>query len=517
MEAQPPRSGEPSGEPSGEQLRLLLDAVAVLAGDHDVDSVLRRITETAAQAVGARYAALGVVGADRRIVRFVHHGMESEEVERIGALPSGHGLLGRLIDHPLPLRLADIGAHPEAYGFPPHHPPMVSFLGVPVRIRDEVYGNLYLTEKRDRSEFTAADEVLVVALAAAAGVVIQNARLYEQSTARQAWLEATAEATALLARSALDSDTLDAIAELARQAAGAGSVRIEVAPRTPRGGGLQGASGALAEPGRSAQVVPFASGDAVGRIVIDLSERLDTEFDAESAAGFGEAVGVALALLAAREDRQRLAVLEDRDRIGRDLHDLVVQRLFAVGLGLQASARRCAEADTSERLLQLVDDVDDTIMEIRRTIFALGPPAEGDDVQNALAGIVDRAAATLKFRPRLRVDGPARLLIGPELSADLVAVATEALSNASRHADASAVEMTLSASPRLAEIELRVTDDGRGMPGAPVESGLGNLRERAERYGGRFGVESVVGRGTTVIWTVPLSASGGVDRSSPHL
>lgn len=495
--------------PSGEQLLLLLDAVATLAGEHDVDTVLRRITETAAQAVGARYAALGVVGPDRRIVRFVHHGMDPREVEQIGDLPSGHGLLGLLIERPQPLRLADLGAHPAAYGFPPHHPPMVSFIGAPIRIRDDVYGNLYLTEKRADAEFSDADEALVVALAATAGVVIQNARLYAAGATRQAWLEATAEATALLSRATLDASTLDALAELARRAAGTASARIVVAARTTPDERTQGVAVAGAHDQGGGEVVEIAAGEAIGRIELGASLS-GAPGDTGAAAEFADAVGVALTLLWAREDRQRLVVFEDRDRIGRDLHDLVVQRLFAVALGLQATARRSAEDETAQRLTQLVDDVDDTIMEIRRTIFALGPAAEGDDVQSALAGIVDRAAATLKIRPRLRVDGPARLLIGPALTSDLVAVATEALSNASRHGGARTVEITLTASPRLAEVVLAVADDGRGMPGTPVESGLRNLRERAEEHGGHLDLESTPGHGTTLRWVVPLPGTEGV-------
>ncbi len=369
------------------KLRLLLDGFVTMASDLSLDGVLSRIVVIAGDLVDARYAALGVLdpGSERRLRTFVHHGMPSEQVAEIGELPSGHGLLGLIIDRPEPLRLHDLRDHSASYGVPRGHPPMTSFLGVPVRIRDQVFGNLYLTEKVGGTDFTDQDESIVVALAAAAGVAIENARLYEE-TAR------------------------------------------------------------------------------------------------------------------ARDDQQRLAVYEDRDRIGRDLHDLVIQRLFAVGLGLESVARRSADPDVVVRLEQAVDDLDGTIKDIRRTIFALGSMAEATDLQTEVIRIVDRAAATLKFKPTLSIEGPVRSVVSPEVAPDMLAVLGEALSNASKHANASAVDVKVAVGE---DVVISVSDNGRGMADDVRESGLGNMRARALKHGGTFTLSSTTGHGTTVEWRVP--------------
>jgi signal transduction histidine kinase len=364
-----------------ERLELLLDAVVTMAADITLDGVLSRIVEVASRLVDAQYAALGVLnsGAGDRLQTFIYHGIGPESAAQIGELPRGHGLLGLIIDRPEPLRLHDISQHPASYGFPDHHPPMHSFLGVPVRIRGQVFGNLYLTEKRDGSDFNPDDEEVVVALAGAAGVMIENAR--------------------------------------------------------------------------------------------------------------------------ARDDVQRLALLEDRDRIGRDLHDLVIQRLFAVGLSIQSAARLPDGDELADRLDRAVTDIDATIKDIRRTIFALGSRASSSDIQAEVTRVVERAAATMKVRPHLHLEGPVRTLISPELAPDLLAVLSEALANAGRHAHATAVEVRLRAGE---EIVLTVTDDGRGIPTTGVhESGLANMKWRAAQRGGTLTIESAPDAGTTVRWAVP--------------
>ncbi|WP_246372339.1 GAF domain-containing sensor histidine kinase [Nocardioides pelophilus] len=364
-----------------ERLELLLDAVVTMATDITLDGVLSRIVEVASRLVDARYAALGVLnpGEGDRLQTFIYHGIGPESAAEIGELPRGHGLLGLIIDQPQPLRLHDIAQHPASYGFPPHHPPMHSFLGVPVRIRGQVFGNLYLTEKNDGSDFTTEDEEIVVAFAAAAGVMIENAR--------------------------------------------------------------------------------------------------------------------------ARDDQQRLALLEDRDRIGRDLHDLIIQRLFAVGLSIQSSARLPDRDEAADRLDRAVSDIDATIKDIRRTIFALGSRAASSDIQAEVTRVVERAAATMKVRPSLSLEGPVRTLVSPELAPDLLAVLSEALANAGRHARATSVQVRLRAGE---EIVLTVSDDGRGIPQAGVhESGLANMKWRAEQRGGTLTIESSPDAGTTVRWAVP--------------
>jgi signal transduction histidine kinase len=532
-----------------ERLRLLLDAVVSIAADLTLDSVLSRIVAIASRLVDARYAALGVLGdaAEKRLRTFIYHGISSEQAVEIGELPRGHGLLGLIIDQPHPLRLHDIAAHPASYGFPSNHPPMHSFLGVPVRIRDQVFGNLYLTEKGDGTDFTDGDEEIVVALAAAAGVAIENARLYEEAQRREAWLEATAEITALLSSRDAGVDPLQAIADRARTVAEsdvawivAGSSPDDLRVRAIAGmkatredlaalrvdgsvGGRVVETGeplsipdvaddpvsVAALPGwpviGPALVVPL--GSAASHIQGALALGWSPEhFDRHRAIGFelpaslARQASLALQVAQAREDQQRLAVLEDRDRIGRDLHDLVIQRLFAVGLGLQGTGRLSDRPEVAKRLDQAVDDIDATIKDIRRTIFALGAPETTADVQAEVTRLVERAAATLKFRPELVFEGPVRTLIDADLVPDLLAVLGEALSNAARHASASAGSVRLTAGE---DIVLTVMDDGRGMDADVAESGLANIRRRAEERGGTFVIESSPGEGTTLRWSVP--------------
>jgi signal transduction histidine kinase len=533
------------------RLRLLLDAVVTMAADLSLDGVLSRIVVIASDLVDARYAALGVldVGRERRLRTFIHHGMTDEQVVEIGDLPAGHGLLGLIIDRPEPLRLHDLTAHPASYGIPPGHPPMTSFLGVPVRIRDRIFGNLYLTEKAGGVDFTAQDENIVVALAAAAGVAIENARLYEDAAHRQEWLSATAEITAVLADPASQEDSLRIIADRARSIACADLAWV-VAGGDPETLTLEVVSGVDVEPGvlravpmeksLSARVVqertaltvadlgaeagavdpavelglppvgpvilvPLGSGDNVeGALALawfpENATRAES-VDPALPASFAEQATLALQLMRAREDQQRLAVFEDRDRIGRDLHDLVIQRLFALGLGLESLARSTSDPAATARLSTAVDDLDGTIKDIRRTIFALGSLAESTDLQTEVTRLVERAAATLKFRPTLTVEGPVRTLVPHHMAPDLLAVLGESLSNASRHSGASRVDVLVSAGDTVRVV---VTDDGRGMGDDVRESGLGNMRERALKHGGSLTVTSSSGEGTTVDWQVPL-------------
>ena len=537
------------------RIQLLLDAVVAITGDLSLDSVLARIVEAATRLVDARYAALGVLSASprTRLRTFVHHGMDGEVVMKIGELPHGFGLLGLIIDRPEPLRLHDIAEHPQSYGFPPHHPPMRSFIGVPVRSRDRVFGNLYLTEKRGDGDFTRQDEDVVVALAAAAGVAIENAELYEEAARRERWLRATAEITSMLVTTPSGDEALRAVADRARDASGADVTWIvtghdvdelnlhavsgvpfaagdaagldlgeSLAARVVRTGevvtvdDLSEESHAL-EPALSlgwpdlgaAVVVPLRSASGIEGALALAWTRQNVEgyaaVDAALPASFAEQATLALEVGRAREDQQRLAVFQDRDRIARDLHDLVIQRLFAVGLSLQGAARLASRATGTEpvvgRLESAVDDLDATIKDIRRTIFALGSMDTAADIQSEVTQLVERAAGTLKFRPSLRLEGPVRTLVDERLAPDVLAVLAEALSNASRHAQASSVEVVLSADDR---ITLTVADNGKGMQGTTSESGLRNMRERAEKHDGTLDVTSSPTSGTCVAWSVPL-------------
>jgi signal transduction histidine kinase len=521
-----------------------------MAADLSLDGVLQRIVAIARELAGAKYAALGVLSEarDRRLRTFVHHGMAEEVVAEIGHLPRGHGVLGLLIDHPEPLRLHDINQHPAAYGFPDHHPPMSSFLGVPVRIRDRVFGNLYLTEKAGGGDFTAEDEEIVVALAVAAGVAIENARLYDEAARRQRWLAATAEITAILSAGNPDADGLQTVADGARGVSGADVAWI-VTGRERGSLTLRAVSGAQADPDvvrslsldqslagvvvESKQpvavddiasdpraldvsrvfgwpelgptvVVPLRSSEQVdGALALSWRrERADDFYALDPAlpASFAEHAALALQIVHAREDRQRLAVLEDRDRIGRELHDVVIQRLFAVGLGLQSTSRVSDRPEVADRLEQAVDDLDATIRDIRRSIFALATTDSSHDIQAEVTRLVDRAAGTLKFRPTLTFEGPVRTLVSGDLAPDVLAVLGEALSNASRHAQAKHVDVRVAAGEHVV---LRVADDGRGIDDRVHESGLRNMRERAERRGGSLVVQTAPGEGTTLTWSVP--------------
>ncbi len=494
-----------------ERLRLLLDAVLAVNGDLNIDGVLQRIVGTTARLVGARYVALGVLARapGKRLRAFVHHGLTDEQVAAIGDLPHGHGLLGLIIDRPEPLRLREIDSHPASSGFPAHHPPMHSFLGVPVRSRDRVYGNLYLSEKEDGLDFTDRDEEVVVALAAAAGVALENAELYEEAHRREAWATATAEATQTIGRSRYDEEARDAVARSARETAGADEAAI-VAADDAREGSPEARALAGGGPVRDAEAcvvaVPLRSPTGTSgplealvlRWRVERSEEMHA-LDLSLPSRFAAQVALAAEAARGREHAERLAVLEDRDRIGRDLHDLVIQRLFAVSLSLDNAARRSGDERFAGRASRAVDDLDQTIKDIRRTIFALSTPDGSEDIQSEVTRMVDRAAATLKFRPALTFAGPVRAVIDADLAPDLLAVLGEALSNASRHAGARAVEVELSAG---SEVCLLVADDGRGLPDEVAESGLSNMRERARRHGGTMSIDSGSG-GTRLVWCVP--------------
>jgi len=367
------------------RLRELLDAVLALTSDLDAPTVLRRIVEAAVELVDARYGAIGVLDdAGTRLAQFITVGIDDETHHLIGDLPEGHGLLGSLIVDAKPLRLPDLREHPDSFGFPPHHPPMRSFLGVPVRVRDEVFGNLYLTDKKSAEAFTDVDEELVVGLAAAAGIAIENARLH---------------------------------------------TRV-----------------------------------------------------------------------------QQFALVEDRERIARDLHDTVIQRLFATGLSLQGTARLVrVDADTAvTRIETAVDDLDLTVKHIRSAIFKLESSrvATGDGLRNRVLALGREAAGPLGFEPRCFFDGPVDFGVDDEVAGELLATLREALSNVARHARASRVEVEVVVTD---QIVVRVIDDGIGPPGPDARrgNGLNNMEARAVGHGGRFELRAGPTNGTILEWQVP--------------
>lgn len=532
----------------------LLEAVLSVGGDLDLAQVLRRIVESAVVLVDAEYGALGVIEGTR-LSQFLTSGISPGQAEAIGPLPSGHGILGELIRHPEPLRLTDISEHRASYGFPPGHPPMHSFLGMPIRVRDEVFGNIYLTEKRGGAAFDGEDETVLRTLAVAAGVAIENARLYKAARDRQRWLEANAGIVGDLLSGAGEEAVLRGIVEHASRILDAdlGVIALAAGDSTdlqvviavgvdaedhrglvlPAEGSFMGAALAAGGSITTSEIrkdprvtvgpprwnglgpvvaVPMlAEGRARGVLLLGRAEHAlpFTEDETAPLAAFAGQAALAMELAERRRSAEQLVLLEDRDRIARDLHDLAIQRLFATGMTLQSSLRFVDHPEANERIMRAVDDLDETIKIIRSTIFGLRAK-EADRKRLSLRAravtAVESAARTLGFTPSLRMEGLIDTDVPQTVAEDVVAVLEEALSNVGRHARASAVEVSLTvASGRLA---VTVADDGIGLPEQGRRSGLRNLAERAAHRGGLMTSGPRDGGGTRLVWQVPLSPPG---------
>ncbi|MEU4419230.1 GAF domain-containing sensor histidine kinase [Actinoplanes sp. NPDC024001] len=531
---------------SRERLRALLDAVVGIGTDLDLRSTLQRIVEAACTLAGARYGALGVIGADRtQLVDFITHGIDPAIHAKIGDLPHGRGVLGLLITDPHPVRLPDITKHPDSYGFPPHHPPMHSFLGVPVRTRDQIFGNLYLAEKQGAAEFSFDDEEIVVALAAAASVAIDNARLFAVAQRRERWLAATAEITAVLVGAVRRTEALRLIARRARELSDATLVMvllhdnvndrytIEVAEGADPGcSGLAGkpvqldgptVTGfadtthrtvpdlqAVADwpgpvPAGPALAAPLAGTDMPHGVLIvaQPAGQLFGDEDAALLAAFAGQAALALERARAQEEREQLVVLEDRERIARDLHDVVIQRLFATGMQLQGAVAHAVRLEAVDRINTAVNDLDATIRDIRRSIFELRSPT-GPSLRADLREAVDAAAAALGFRPVLDTSGPVDSAVPDDIVPELLAVVREALSNIARHAQASQARVSVHATNT--NVTLRIEDDGIGLDPSLARGGVVNMSDRADDLGGTFETGTGPnGRGTILTWRVPLT------------
>ena len=526
-----------------DRLDGLVEAMLAVTAGLDLDRTLRTIIETATKLVDARYGALGIRGEGHQIVDFVLVGMGEAELAEIGRAPQGIGVLGLLLDDPKSIRLDEIGKHPASVGFPPMHPPMHTFLGVPIRIREEIYGNVYLTEKAGGQPFTDDDEVLVEALAAAAGIAIDNARLYERSQAQQAWIEATRDiATQMLAGDEpihvlrrIASDILrlsraegafiataggtDTVGELVVVDA-VGAARITVLAPTISADSVLGRAFAGQRPchvpdiddralmddlmpdAGPAMVIPVRAN--VGGIVVLLRRRGAPEFSSDQVAmmaAFTDQVAVAWQLAFSQRRMHELEVISERDRIARDLHDHVIQRLFAVGLTLQGTIPRARAPEVQQRLADTVDELQNVIQEIRTTIFDLHG---GNSGTTRLRQRISEAVAAFS-RDGLRVGVH---FVGPLSVVDAVladhteAVVLEAVSNAVRHANAHTISVTIRVED---ELTAEVVDDGRGMPADVTPSGLNNLRDRAEHLGGTMSVTDAPNGGTVLRWSVPLN------------
>ncbi|MGY6022612.1 GAF domain-containing protein [Streptomyces spinosirectus] len=536
-----------------DRVHSLLEAVLSVGRELDLEQALHSIVEAAAALVDAEYAALGVIGPDgKRLSAFHTIGVSDEVIAEIGPYPEGHGILGELIRHPEPLRLAKISQHPASYGFPAHHPPMNSFLGVPIRVRDHVFGNLYLTEKRGGVQFDEEDEAVLATLAVAAGVAIDNARLYEESRLRERWLQANAEITHSLMSGGPGADVLRLIAERAGQITGSalsavalpmedtGRLSVEIAVGLdseahrglvlPMDTSLMGLAftGATVitsedvahddrisrEPARfeglgPAVAVPIGTAGAGARGVVLLARRAGQpayqEADTEPLRAFAAQAAIAMELAERRRDAEEVAVLKDRDRIARDLHDLAIQRLFATGMTLQSAGRFIEHEEASGRVARAVDDLDETIKIIRSTIFGLRARDDGagTGLRARVVRVVGEAAQVLGFAPSLRMEGLLDTDVPREVADHVVAVLSEALTNVARHAGADRTDVVLEMDGR--EIRLTVSDDGRGIPPDGRRSGLRNMAERAEQLGGELKFAGGPAGGTVLVWHAPVT------------
>ncbi|MFG2845685.1 GAF domain-containing protein [Kitasatospora sp. NPDC048296] len=557
-----------------DRMQRLLEAVVSIGAGLDLHATLHRIATGAAELVDARYAALGVIApGGHGLADFIHVGIDDETAAEIGELPAGRGILGALIDRPEPLRLADLGADPRSSGFPPHHPQMVTFLGVPIRVREEVFGNLYLTEKKGGGAFTPEDEQVVHALAAAAGVAIENSRLYEEGRRRERWIAGAAAVTTALLSTEQAEGALTVAAEQVRELADAalGMILLPTGPVGESDGQMRvaHASGEAAEFVRG-ELLPkdsFAARLLAGEsvhlddmssdptVVIRLARSFGpsmavpmvaagrvlgglcvwrprgalpfTDSEKQLAETFASQAALALRLAEGQRDQQRLAVFQDRDRIARDLHDLVIQRLFATGMMLESAARRAVVPEVKVGIGNAVDELDATIQEVRTTIYALQHDNHGDAPDTLRTRVLreaSQAAAALGFKPSVSFVGPVESLVGENTGRQLLAALREMLSNTARHARASRVGVEIDATVHLDDggrpvggdpesldrggrpgVLLTVTDDGVGIPAGGRRSGLLNLTRRAEALGGAAWHEcGPYRKGTTVRWTARL-------------
>ncbi|MFT4201865.1 GAF domain-containing protein [Gordonia sp. (in: high G+C Gram-positive bacteria)] len=537
-----------------DKARDLLESVLIVSQGLDLDEALQRIVDVAARVLDARYVALGVRASDGGLREFVYTGITPEVRATMGTPPVGKGVLGVLIEDPQVLRIADLSTHPASVGFPPNHPPMHSFLGAPILIRGEVFGSIYLTEKRTAKEFSAVDEALIGVLAVAAGIAIDNARGFERARIRHTWMELIARRGAEpLAGVSLIANLNNICADVA-ELTGARAVYLyqteDSAATLRANSGWPGAVDAVRlgeaitetadlrvlpddgvpgwgdKQGGWLTVVPLVRGPWVyGAIVIHQDAKPDWEAEERAGlAGVAEVASLAIAYGERREMGRKLEMLEDRHRIARDLHDHVIQRLFAMGLSLQAlTAQRDDAGPPTEkqaalqrqRLEQVLSDLDGTIAQIRTSIFDLqtGDPQRAATLRRRVLAVVGQVSGHAEVTPMVRFDGPVDTVVIPELASHVDAVVREGVSNALRHSGADRIEVRVAAEPRAGELTVEITDDGKGISPGARRSGLENLRMRAQEWEGDFTVgPGLSGRGTRLVWQVPLveQKQGGV-------
>ena len=533
---------------------MLLEAGLALASELSLPSVLQKIVDLACEVADARYGALGVLDRGGEAIEdFITHGITAHERQAIGDLPRGKGILGVLIQEAHPLRLADLHDDPRSVGFPPNHPPMTTFLGVPVKVRGQVFGNLYLTEKRGGGLFTGDDERAVMTLAVQAGIAIENARLYEASRRHTRRLEALNEVTRATLEGRDIEELLRLIAERAREIVGAAvasivtpmelegrttlTVRVAVGALAEElAGATAPAEGSISqqvmETGRPLMIpdlssdprkhqpivataqagpgifVPLGAGDRVfGTLLVAnlVGGRSFADEDFDVVGIFAAQAAVAIEYARFREELSRLAVLEDRERIAKELHDGVIQTLFAVGMSLQAAEAVAGDPESiRSRLGSAAEAIDGAIRDLRNYIFGLRPGAAADrTLERGIQELADTFRSASEITIVVDVDPTAASLVATR-AGDVVQAAREGLSNAVRHATAETVRVSLTRLDR--EIALVVADDGSGFDPELARGrgeGLANLAARATSLGGTLEIETGEA-GTTVLIRIPV-------------
>lgn len=488
------------------RLALLLSAAQTVTRELDLTHALQRIVEAARELVGAQYGALGVIAPDGHLERFLHSGIDEEQAARIGSLPTGHGILGAVITDAATIRLDRLDADPRSAGIPAHHPRMGSFLGVPVRVGGAVFGNLYLTERAGGEPFDDVDEAIITTLAAMAGTAIANSRLYERAQAERRWLEASERVIQRLLAGQMRPDDVSELAETVLAVSEAHGVVLSIG----EGDATLSATVGDAEGDGPRLEVPLLGSEErrIGTLVIlrGPGGHPFEEGDRETAERFARSVAIARELALSRIDEQRLALADERERIARDLHDHVIQSLFAIGLTLQ-SAVGDPLSPTGAKIAAQVDAIDATIRQIRQAIYRLSAPpaAETYSLRARINTLVRQTLEGESLDSRLEFSGPVDTLVDTSLGDEVAAVVREALSNAVRHARARAVAVSVAV--RGAQVVITITDDGIGMPAGGRRSGLENLRARAVELGGTFAIGPASPRGTQLRWVVPWKAS----------
>jgi signal transduction histidine kinase len=528
----------------------LLEAGLALASELSLPMVLQRIVDLAAEVTDARYGALGVIGAGGDLVDFITTGISSRQRRAIGPLPHGRGLLGLLIREPRIVRVPEIGKHPATVGFPPNHPPMTSFLGAPVQAIGRVYGNIYLTDKRSAPEFSEDDERSLLILATQAGVAIANASLYQESLQRERWLEALRQISGQILEGVDPGSLLTSIAEHARELAVADAASILTTTASPGSLAVVAAVGAHAPQVRNQSVpakksisgkvietgkllhtddagtharayqpvirlghvgpaifVPLrVRGRATGTLMVANLKggRVFDEATIRMVETFADQASVAIEYSRAQEDVKRVGLMEERERIARELHDGIIQSLFAVGMGLQGAALMASSPDTAGRIDGAVDELDRVIRDLRNYIFGLRPGILADrQLDEALHELAEDLQKRSGARVEIEVD--AALAAGlSSRSHQIVQLTREALSNIARHAAASQSVFRLARDGKNAV--LTIEDDGVGFDvgASSAGSGLRNMRERAEAMGGAMLVTSASRKGTRLQITFPI-------------